>query len=411
MKLNSTIAAIVLGLGTASVASATNYVYITGSTAARGAIYNALAAGEGFDLNGSGNLVPPTIIVTTAATTAAGSTASYMEFQGTINSVTTIVKCAWSGSEAGISDVSGTASESFLPDPANLPTPITTPGTYALNATPTLVPHTPVDLALADNDVSFSKQPGTTAQEQGPIVIIPFVFVRNHTVALDSANASGTWNNITSDQFKTIATAGTDIGLILGSAPIGKNVYLSGRDSNSGTRVNVFGETGWGIKHSPNQIALSAGAGNPATSTMVVPTGNTAGHYYTAEGQSSGGTLAKSLGDTSAATDPLNGNTTGFYVLSYLGLADNHTATTSPYFAQDLSFNGVAYSYNNVANGAYALWGNEYVLNRANATSGPLQVANAIAADLSTAAYLDGYEVLTSDMNVSRSGPTSSPTY
>ena len=39
-----------------------------------------------------------------------------MIFSNTVSTVPTIVKCAWSGSEAGIVDVSGSTAELFLQD-------------------------------------------------------------------------------------------------------------------------------------------------------------------------------------------------------------------------------------------------------------------------------------------------------
>jgi len=404
MKLNSTIAAIVLGLGTASVASATNYIYITGSTAARGAVYNSLAAGVGFD----GGVAPSVIIAYGNANPANGS---YQEFVGTIGGVQTIVKTAWSGSEAGVADVSGSGTENFLADPGTAGVPATTTTVSTSPTSGNLVAST-VNLSLADNALTYSRNPGSTAVQQGPIVVVPFVIVKNHTPGNDAANGSAAWTNITSDQFKAVAKVGTDIGLFLGTAQKGYNVYLAGRDNLSGTRVNVFGETGFGITSTPQQIELNPGSGNPATTTLLLPAGNTPGTYYTALGQSSGGTLAKSLGDTSSAADLIadpSGNTPGFYVIAYLGLADDATATGSPYNAINLSYNGVPYSAAAVENGTYALWGNEYILSKAGSASNVTGLQSALAANLQN--HTDAYEIPLTSMLVKRSGPTSSPTY
>jgi len=406
MKLNSTIAAIVLGLGTASVASATNYIYFTGSTAARAAVFNALSSGVGFDGH-----TAPSVIVTYSSSTPANC--SYMEFVGTIGGVQTIVKCSWSGSEAGITDVSGSGTRNFLADPG-------TGGVLAngnSSSTPTgaqLVAST-VNLAMADNSITYSQTPGSTAVQQGPAVVIPFVFVKNYTSGI---NTSG-FTNITSDQFRTLAAGATDLALFTGSNPTtGYNVYLTGRDNQSGTRANTFGLTGFGINKNPNQVILTpSGTTAPVTASLNYTGTTNAATIYTASGQSSGGTLAKSLGDTTAAFDWLNpvGDGTyyqGFVVVTYLGLADAATAEGAPYNAIQLSYNGVSFSTNSVQNGTYAVWGNEYVLSKSGSPSNVTGLQSALAnTTTGIAAHTSGAEIPMAAMLVKRSGPTSSPTY
>ena len=103
MKINSSIVAAALGLAFVSQVSAqTQYVYLTGSTAARDAVYNTLMAGAGFD-NANVSFVG-------YGSSTAGN-CSYMEFSNTVSGTPTIVKADWSGSEAGITDVSGSTLE------------------------------------------------------------------------------------------------------------------------------------------------------------------------------------------------------------------------------------------------------------------------------------------------------------
>lgn len=408
MKLNSTIAAIILGLGTASVANAYNYIYITGSTAARAAVYNSLNSGVGFD----GHTAPSIVITYGDANPANGG---QMEFVGNIGGVSTIVKCAWSGSEAGIADVSTSNTEQFLQDPGVNGVPSSTANNSAKATGSLLTTGSTVNIAMADNSLTYSRNPGSTAvQTASPVVIIPFVFVKNNTAANDAVTGANTlWTNITSDQFKAIAGVGVDVGLLEGTAKTGYIAYLAGRDNLSGTRVNVFGDTGFGITKAPQQIELNPGTTTgQSTTTLLLPPGNTAGNYYTALGQNSGGTLAKSLGDTSAANDLIadpSGNTAGFYVLSYLGLADDAVAEAAPYNAIRLTFNGVAYSAAAVENGSYALWGNEYIMYKAGSASNVTGLWSALASGLSS--HTGSYEIPTTSMLVTRSGPTSSPSY
>src|SRR5437899_6643401 len=100
-----------LSLGFVDLAGAAQYVYITGSTAARNAAYTALNSTSVFDS-------APTFVGYGNST---ASKCTYMEFSGTITisgvATAVIVKCAWSGSEGGIRDIATGLSEPFLNDP------------------------------------------------------------------------------------------------------------------------------------------------------------------------------------------------------------------------------------------------------------------------------------------------------
>ncbi len=421
MKLNSTIAAIVLGLGTASVASATNYIYITGSTAARAAVYNSLVAGVGFDTNATAPYFnPPSVVVTYSSSTPANC--SYMEFVGNVNGVSTIIKAHWSGSEAGIADVSGSTSPNFLNDPGvggvipNGNSSTTPSGTQLV--TP---PAGSVNVAMADNSITYSQTPGSNANQQGPAVVVPFTFVKAKSTGIDTS----AFTNITSDQFRALALGAKDLAMFIGQNPTqaltGVNVYLTGRDNQSGTRANTFGLTGFGINSAPNQIELVAHqsgtpAANDGTSTMFnFGTAATPVVYYpSTSGQGSGGTLAQSMGDTGNAPDYLEpdgsgGFYAGFVAVTYLGLADEATAVGSPYNATLLTYNGVPYSIANVENGTYADWGNEYVLSRNGSSTAVGFVQSSLALYLQY--HTSGAEIPLNAMKVTRSGPTTPPSY
>jgi hypothetical protein len=398
MKLNSSILAAALGLASVSLASATQYVYYTGSTAARDAIYNALIAGVGFDnanvsFVGAGNSSP--------------GSCTYMCFSNTVSTVPTIVKCLWSGSEAGIADVSGSGLEYFLLDPGTQSVPSfngTTPVVFGTTGAPS-TPNTSyyfqntVDIAQADNDVAYSKEPTTTAVEVFDNLAIPFVFVKSANSLPDNA----AFTNITADNFKVLAQGGDALVQFTGNAAdTTPFVYLAGRDDNSGTRVNCLGETGWGIKKAVSQIEL---VGNTSGANAMVPQSS---GYYTDEGQSSGGTLAKSLTDTTTTPDLINGGT-GLIAVAYLGLSDAATAENTTYKAVQLTYDGVAYTAANVENGTYAFWGKEYTVKRQGVSSIGAHFAAAIAAGVEN--YTAGFEIPYSAMNVDRSGPLGYPIY
>ena len=193
MKIDRNLLIAALGLASVSLASATQYVYVTGSTAARDAVYNTLIAGVGFD----GGTAPAYIGY---GSSVAGN-CSYMEFLGTVGGVQTIVEAHWSGSEAGINDVStGASKETFGNDPVSA-----FPAAGAANAVANATPTTPTltqtaftDWAQADNDLAYSKIPTSTASSTFDQLAIPFVFAENH-------NTLGTIANITSQQFLALA--------------------------------------------------------------------------------------------------------------------------------------------------------------------------------------------------------------
>jgi len=397
MNTYKAILAAALGLASVSLASATQYVYITGSTAARGAVVNALAAGVGQDAT------PSAVIYTGSA----ASTGSYQEFVTSIGGNATIIKTAWSGSEAGILDVSSsTQTELFLLDPSTG----SVPASGAINpapATPNANYYSAqtVNAALADNSPLASKNPTTTATFKLAGVVVPFVFVKNQGAGLTTLGESdySAFSNLTSDQFKVLAAGGDYLGLFTGNpADQATFVYLAGRDDNSGTRVNVLAETGVGVKTSLSQVILANGVLTPAA--------------YTDEGQASSGTLAKSLIDTTSPTvqtDSIQG-TSGFNVVSYLGVPDAVTAEAAPINAIQLTYNGVAYSATAVENGTYAFWGYEFVGWKAGSATYIQNLVNTLAntsTGVGSSAYNDGSEIGLSNVHVSRADslPTNPP--
>jgi len=335
-------------------------------------------------------------------TPAVAGNCSYMEFSNTVSGTPTIVKCDWSGSELGILDVSsGGLSENFLLDAGNGSvhafTGTGTANAYASSTSPSgsgYLASEPVDLAQADNALAYSKTPSSTATATFDNLAIPFVFVKNSTTISGQSGLV----NITDDSFKSLAQGGEKLALFTGvEQPVGTTnyVYLAGRDNNSGTRVNTFGVTGWGITHAATQITLSG-----ATPNVQLAWGPTVG-------QSSGGTLAGSLTDTTTSADTYGYGTVGFVAVAYLGLADDATAEAAPINAIRLTYNGVAYSTGAVESGSYTMWGKEYTMERQGASALATSFASALATQLEN--NTSGYEIPYSAMNVDRTGPTSYP--
>src|SRR5215472_3069419 len=94
MKSRSLLLAGALGLGLVGAANAQNRVYITGSTAYRNAVNQTIFA-----------LFDSAPSVAAFGNTNVYYKANQLDFEGNISTVAYIIKCSWSGSEAGIKDV------------------------------------------------------------------------------------------------------------------------------------------------------------------------------------------------------------------------------------------------------------------------------------------------------------------
>jgi len=302
MKINKSILALALGLGSLSLANA-GTVYLSGSTALRGSVYTAIrTAGVVF------TAVPSTTLYDGgSAGNNAGSGANYMAFQGTLvgGSGTTTLLCHWSGSEEGIKDVAVPATSETFIDPSTLD------GADHGTNQPTTVSHSAIELCFADNAQSFSKTKTPVVTGNSKIGVITFKWVRN----------PGLWTgtNITFAQIRAALDGFCKRAVFSGSlSDTNDYVYVSGRSSLSGTRVNAFGTSGYGIGTLPNQIEINSGG--------VMQDLDGAGTYAGDFGYSSGGTLAKTLGANTTASSDLWNGATGFSVVSYLSVGDAATA-------------------------------------------------------------------------------------
>ena len=385
MKINKTVLASVLGLSVASYCSA-GTIYMSGSTAMRSVVY--------------ATIINPGSVFTAAPTTTlfqgGGSSANYMAFSGTLvgGSGTTVLQCHWSGSEGGIADVAVPRTTDFI-DPSLLD------GTdHGANVPSLTVTATP-DLAMADNSQATSRTKTPVLTKGAKVGIITFKWIRN----------PGVWTggNITSQQIRQVLRGYCPLAVLTGNAADTTSyVYCSGRDNQSGTRVNQYGESGFGIFTIPSQIELD-GSGN-----MVEVGGTGSGIYIGDYGFSSGGTLANTMGaNTTSSSDPVNGGT-GFSVISFMSVGDATTAIGKG--AVELTADGVAFSSAAVKEGTYSYWGNEYIYERnADIGTNP-EVDTAYARLINTTTginnFCDGVKAIKlTDMHCTRSGPTGDPAH
>jgi phosphate transport system substrate-binding protein len=205
-------------------------------------------------------------------------------------------------------------------------------------------------------DLSFSDvYPGAASPpipassfEARQVGVVPFVFVKSNA-------GMGGVASITRDQAILLMTATGDGGMpasYLGGASANA-VYLIGRDSGSGTRITT--EKVIGFFGSPTLWAT-----------------NGLGQFVATNGYSSGSLVRTVVGNTP-------------YTIGYLGLSDFLPIAGT---ATALSYNGVPFSPETVANGSYALWGYEHVVNRTGGLSAnQALVRNALLSAISDASF------------------------
>jgi len=291
-----------------------------------------------------------------------------------------IIKTAWSGSVGGVFTV---ATQGPVPNPAANP-PIT--AGWLVNTTPTSAggaPNAPLtfdapvtaDIALSD---SFqSSTPYTSpALHDAVIGVVPFVWVRN-------VGAPATLNNMTNQLAKAVlSNPGIPLSMFTANAGDANTlVYASGRNNDSGTRLDAFAESFFGIGSPPVQVD-GTGTTDPNADTVVAgawvagPDG--IAFWDSSLGYSSGGTLATEMSATGSGT-VLPG-----WLVAYLGINDSNNVNGG---LNDMTYDGVAYSPNAVQQGQYSFWSYEHLLYRVAPGPNPLlaparTVADALAAQI-----------------------------
>jgi hypothetical protein len=418
VKTSKLFLASLFALAAVQMASAQIEIRVTGSTAFRGAVHTAI-----------GNILNPGYTVGFAGSSLNG--ASQAIFKGTTISgaINVIIKTAWSGSVGGvfslttgngIPDATATPAITvgFLVDGATTSVP---PGTQisasAINAPNALLETVSAPAALdkagfpnvglSDSFQSSTpyrpglpppatQYPQLLASTAGELVgVIPFQWVKN-------VGAPATLIGITNQ----LATA----ILINGNIPLSQftgnaadattNIYVTGRNNDSGTRLDAFAESGFGINSPPLQVdPTQAGADHIASGAWVAGAAGVVYYNPASTGRSSGGQVAGDLNAT-GSQGVLAGNGS---LISYLGVSDAATVNGG---ANTLAYNGALYSVAAVQNGQYSFWAYEHLFLAPTFTGVPANspyrtVVNALAARiLNFDAGVSGIPYLS--MNVAR---------
>lgn len=372
-----TIALAAVALTGVSSASARDCIYVTGSTAFRGTV-NAVLHNKY-----SANLAATTAADTTLATTK--GVTSLLFTNCNVNGSYYDISVGWSGSEAGIQSVaSPDASPAKLQffDPSATYAAVTSqavgaPTTAAVSGKGVLAKAT---VTFADNLQKNSRfntgqtnglTSGNTYQAltQASVGVVPFAFLGNKTFPGD---------NIKSSDIRDLFSVGyTTYNNISGSTSINdKNtvVYYTGRNGDSGTRLNALLNAFWGKFSSVSGQATIGGGGSGAAITSLAPyaAGTINGIKFDTgdNGYSSGGSIVTKLNSVINSSTIVTGLTTKGsytnYLVSYAGVGDYSSQAGTG--VKVLKYNGAIprcfnststaldQGYTNIITGGYPFW-------------------------------------------------------
>ena len=463
MKNITKITAALAALGLVTQAMATDpVVYLTGSSAFRSTVFNALSD----NTHGYPNAVfeAGTVTYGTWGNSSAGS-ATYMVFHGTLatNGEACYVDCAWSGSEAGIAS----ASDTTLENADRNGNPLTlngSPETWVDYTTATLASGGNVqsgnpgangspangaqleagshgaDLTQADTSQAVSWTPfvantSTALVPYGSEGAVTFTISRNVNPAPDQSWSDCT--NVTIPQLYELASGGVAPAWFFTGNPNDKDaVYLVGRNLGSGTRMNFLSGTTFGPHNPVQQYSIGWGCGDPGDPAQTPTT-----LWLTNEdnnGYESGGSLAKALADTGDSdsagscqqADPFGNAPAGYhwFALGYVSPADatstgNNGGQSTPLYPNTnywVTVDGVFSDNQNIENGALWFWGHENLYGK-ESNSGIQDYAGralekAVIGQMGLSSYgvsPGGHDpgIPYSLMNVTKAGDTSFPAF
>jgi len=215
--------------------------------------------------------------------------------------------------------------------------------------------------------------------------------------------------------------------LTVGRIPVGQltgdtnthnkmGAYLVGRNSDSGTRLSVLGEVGYGANTKPIQYLVNS------TSEIVQYPAETINGLALTIGQSgyaSGGNVAGCFTNNSLyplvsaslqvgnaagvrSTTPF---TNGAFIIGYAGVGDTRASGgVNRANCKPLTFNGVSNTPANIINGYYSLWTYEHLYANPSASTLARVVMKSIGDSCLTTATAPNAAVRLSDMKCSRTG-------
>jgi hypothetical protein len=374
-----------LAIASTSLAQTTNTIRITGSTAYRASVYAAI-----------GHILNPGYVYGYTGSSASG--AGQAEFRGTTisGSYPVDIKTSFSGSVGGIQTVTqNLLLTNWLNSSSLAVGPYPSGGTSGLTG-PYDAP-TAADVTMSDSFQSSTLFPSPALSgplnAYGIVGVVPFEICRN-------AGSPSSISNVTGLVMQALLSDGNiPMSQFTGNSNDESTVvYALGRDEDSGTRLETFAETGFGIFSIPSQwepvISGTPGPGGTVTGIIPYPADTVNGIPYPAgqAGYNSGGSLASAMN-----TPGSFGAFTG-YCIAYLGINDANTIS----LGASCTFNGVYYSTNALAEGQYTLWSYEHMYYRSTFNGTPATIVQQLANQIHSQDATVSGGVLVNTMHVSR---------
>jgi len=370
-------------------------IYISGATAYRGTANNAINA---FVTARSGSI--------TSSNNATLTSATLLKASFTTNSAVHNIYVRWTGSEGGIqscaSPRSGSNAVTVNFYNTNVASGLATGSTNNAKVT---------DIAFSDTyqstslyakkfaGVSYSALRGYTGSGDGIVGVNQFAFI---------TGSNSPVSNISSMQARQLLAFGSmSTAQLTGNRADLSGNYLVGRNSDSGTRLSVLGEVGYGANTKPQQYLV-----NSKSSIQLYPaeTINSLALKLGESGYASGGTVADTL--ILSANYPLvndvmgDGTYDANYIIGYAGAGDAlaNSAGTPRTNVKVLSYNGVPFTMENIRNGTYSLWTYEHLYYNSAASSLAQALARSIGSTCLTTASARNAAVKMTDMACERVG-------
>jgi len=421
-------AAGIITLALAGISSAQTVIHISGSTAFRSALNNAIV-----------DVMNPGYLIAGSSTTLGSATQLVVSGTTKVGNYPVVIKTSLQGSVGGVQSLAQQSPQILFSGSTGwLQTSLATTTTLTTAVTASAAntdPAAPADICLADSyqASSFAYGPGFTTLVDQLVGVVPFFWVMGCSNDTTVQSSLSSVTNISSLQVKLLLSSGLPLSLLTGnSADAPVTMYPVGRDEDSGTRLDAFAESGFGVFGSPVQYAPGFGCSISNNVTFPIPSyPGTAGAStitgimpYPANtvdglsfpvghsGIASGGNVAKVIYtpvDVNAR-DQFGGK---FALITYLGAGDAQAAIKSPSTAFILNYNGVSgqlaasgdpipSTATNITNGVYTFWSYEH-LDYLPTISGPAKtVANQLVQQIANVeAHYSGVSL--TSMNVSRS--------
>jgi hypothetical protein len=418
MKINkiNKITAALIGLGLVSFAGVAladstvtiggqqyTEVFITGSTAFRANVFNAVntAHSGAAQPNGSGGVFDalPTYVMPGLTGTPSGGTGAYTAY-GTINGVRYCLCFSWTGSEAGLwaiqHNVNGipnpVAANTLNGNPAypNAVIPGTPAPTTYVDPTTGNYFTAPADLSFADTSQAVSLSPTPALHDFGIVGAVTFEWVKGYNSAPN--HAYNDLVNVTDPQLNILLGGYQVADFFTGDSVNDSDtaVFAVGRNKASGTHQNFMIDTQHGTTTAVDQWVVNNATYNGSgqlTAGAVASLASAGGITEVFnDGYDSGGGVAATMNcdEAGSAIPVISGGTTLFtapvIMLGYLGVNDALGAISGGAVA--LKLNGVPENDATIINGSYSCWGHEHLYGTPTVDAPVTTVGQALAGNV-----------------------------